>query len=104
MMAARIVFDKRTLRKKFGAAFVGAIEHYHARGCFLDELAKEMDGDPAPTSSGEPVQVGAAAGRIRGATPGVHGAGCPARCSRQQPVAAVLVDRKSSRDCREPLS
>jgi hypothetical protein len=65
-MATRVVYDKRTLRKKFGAAFVGAIEAYHTRGSFLDELARDMDGDPAPTSSGEPVQVRGAGRRAAG--------------------------------------
>ncbi|KIZ05126.1 kinesin-13 [Monoraphidium neglectum] len=56
-MGSRVVFDKRTLRKKHGAAFAAAIRDHYAAGTFLDEVAQGLGGDPSPTANDEPVQV-----------------------------------------------
>lgn len=54
----RQVFDKRTLRRKYGGAFAAAIGAAHARGTFLDELAAQLGGSgPAESSGDEPVQA-----------------------------------------------
>ncbi|KAI8471921.1 MAG: hypothetical protein J3K34DRAFT_520125 [Monoraphidium minutum] len=55
-MGTRVVFDKRTLRKKYGAAFAAAIRRYeHDDGNFLNEMAGGAAGDPVPGD--EPIQV-----------------------------------------------
>jgi len=56
-MGSRTVFDKRTLRRKYGAAFAAAIRDAQRSGSFLDEVAEQMHGDPAPVAGTEPVQV-----------------------------------------------
>ncbi|GBF99369.1 hypothetical protein Rsub_12173 [Raphidocelis subcapitata] len=56
-MGTRIVYDKRTLRRKYAGVFVSAIAEYSARGSFLDEVADTLGGDPAPSAGDEPVQV-----------------------------------------------
>lgn len=66
-MGSRVVFDKRTLRKRYGAAFSAAIRDYDEGGSFLDEIATQMGGDPSPLSNDEPVQVRALARVILGA-------------------------------------
>ena len=74
-MGTRVVFDKRTLRKKYGAAFEAAIRDYRAGGCFLDEIAQELGGDPSPLSGDEPVQVSTAATLMALACAVYHGGG-----------------------------
>lgn len=56
-MGTRVVFDKRTLRKRYGAAFAAAILEYNTHGSFLDEVAQQLGGDPSPLSGEEPVKV-----------------------------------------------
>lgn len=56
-MGTRIVYDKRTLRRKFGAAFAAAIDASSAGGNFLDEVAATCGDDAAPAAGDEPVQV-----------------------------------------------
>ena len=54
---SRQVFDKRTLRRKYGAAFCGAIADAQQAGTFLDEIAATLRGEPTPSPEDEPVQV-----------------------------------------------
>lgn len=56
-MSTRVVFDKRTLRRKYGAAFTAAIRDVQQGASFLDEVAQQVAGDPAPAADEEPVQV-----------------------------------------------